>query len=460
MGWSEASGTGSEAREAAAPTSSRAGEQLARRYQEVRRFTEKLCEPLAVEDYVLQSMPDASPTKWHLAHTSWFFETFVLSPAMPEYHPFHPRFGYLFNSYYNAVGERHSRPLRGMLSRPTVEEIYCYRAHVDRHLLKLLSAGDGSRLARLAPLVELGLNHEQQHQELILTDIKHALSCNPLRPAYHEGRDQGSGVRGEEGGERRESRDRPHPSSLVPHPWSLTYPEGVRWIGHDGQGFAFDNETPRHRVFLEPFQLAAAPVTNGEFLAFIEDHGYARPELWLSDGWNAVNTRGWNAPLYWEKGDGRWWMMTLSGMRQVDDAEPVCHVSYYEADAYARWAGARLPGEAEWEVASAEAPIEGNFAESGRLHPAPAGCATSPDAPRHLFGDVWEWTSSAYSPYPGFRPLEGALGEYNGKFMCSQMVLRGGSCATPQSHIRPTYRNFFPPDARWQFTGLRLARGG
>jgi ergothioneine biosynthesis protein EgtB len=234
----------------------------------------------------------------------------------------------------------------------------------------------------------------------------------------------------------------------------------VRWIGHDGGGFAFDNETPRHRVFLEPFQLAISPVTNGEYLAFIEDDGYARPELWLSDGWNAVNARGWSAPLYWEKQDGRWWMMTLSGMRAVDDAEPVCHVSYYEADAYARWAGARLPGEAEWEVASADAPIEGNFAESGHLHPAPAGPAAAAASPRQLFGDVWEWTSSAYSPYPGFRPLEGALGEYNGKFMCNQMVLRGGSCATPQSHIRKSHRNFFPPDARWQFTGLRLARGG
>jgi len=412
----------------------------------VRRFTEKLCETLAVEDYVIQSMPDASPTKWHLAHTSWFFETFILSPEQPDYRPFHRRFGYLFNSYYNAVGERHSRPHRGLLSRPTVEEVYHYRAHVDRHMLHLLNDSDACRLHALAPRLELGLHHEQQHQELILTDIKHALSCNPLKPAYLEGRGQESGVRGQ--AETRPSR---------PAEWKA-YAEGLHWIGHDGPGFAFDNETPRHRVFLQPFQLASDLVTNGEYRAFMEDGGYTRPELWLSDGWNAVNARGWNAPLYWEKQNGRRWLMTLSGMREVDEAEPVCHVSYYEADAYARWAGARLPGEAEWEVTSAEAPIEGNFAESGRLHPAPAGAVARAASPRQLFGDVWEWTSSAYSPYPGFRPLEGALGEYNGKFMCSQMVLRGGSCATPQSHIRASYRNFFPPDARWQFTGLRLAR--
>jgi ergothioneine biosynthesis protein EgtB len=432
---------------AIAPSSGRDGRPIAARYQEVRRFTKNLCAPLTVEDCVIQSMPDASPTKWHLAHTSWFFETFLLSPELPGYRPFHPQFGYLFNSYYNAVGERHSRPHRGLISRPTVEEVYQYRAHVDRHMLDMLNDDHGPRIDAIAPRLELGLHHEQQHQELILTDIKHALSCNPLKPAYQEGRGQGSGVRGQA------EAVRPRPAE-----WKA-YAEGVHWIGHEGRGFAFDNETPRHRVFLQPFQLAASPVTNGDYRGFMEDGGYTRPELWLSDGWNAVNTHGWSAPLYWEKQDDRWWMMTLSGMREVDEAEPVCHVSYYEADAYARWAGARLPGEAEWEVASAHVPMEGNFAESGRLHPAPAGPgAPSSAAPRQLFGDVWEWTGSAYSPYPGFRPLEGALGEYNGKFMCSQMVLRGGSCATPQSHIRASYRNFFPPDARWQFTGLRLAR--
>jgi ergothioneine biosynthesis protein EgtB len=411
---------------------------LATRYHEVRRFTEALCAPLAVEDYILQSMPDASPTKWHLAHTSWFFETFLLSPKLPGYQPFHPRFSYLFNSYYNAVGERHARPHRGLLSRPTVEEIYHYRAHVDRAMGDLLAGPDAGREPALAPLIELGLNHEQQHQELILTDIKHALSCNPLRPAYQEGRSQ-----------RR--------VTSPPIGWKA-YDEGLYAIGHDGGGFAFDNETPRHQVFLQPFQLATRLVTNGEYLAFMEDGGYAQPELWLSDGWNTVSAHGWQAPLYWEQQEGRWWVFALAGMREVDPAEPVCHVSLYEADAYARWAGARLPGEAEWEVAAAAAPIEGNFAESGPLHPVPAGPNAAPAALQQLFGDVWEWTGSAYSPYPGFRPLEGALGEYNAKFMCNQMVLRGGSCATPQSHIRPTYRNFFPPDARWQFTGIRLAR--
>jgi ergothioneine biosynthesis protein EgtB len=418
---------------------------LAARYQEVRGFTETLCAPLAVEDYVIQSMPDASPAKWHLAHTSWFFETFFLIPELPGYRPFHPRFGYLFNSYYNAVGERHSRPHRGLLSRPTVEEVYRYRSHVDHAMRELLSAGNAGTPARLAPLIELGLHHEQQHQELILTDIKHALSCNPLRPVYQESSGQWSVVSGQDAAG----------SALGWH----DYPEGLYWIGHEGPGFAFDNETPRHRVFLQPFQLANRLVTNEEYLAFIEDGGYTRPELWLSDGWNAVNAHGWNAPLYWEQQDGQWWQFTLAGMRPVEEAEPVCHVSFYEADAYARWAGARLPREAEWEVAGAAAPREGNLVESGRPHPAPAGPAAA-ETPRQLFGDVWEWTSSPYTPYSGFRPLEGALGEYNGKFMCNQMVLRGGSCATALSHIRPTYRNFFPPDARWQFAGLRLARDG
>jgi ergothioneine biosynthesis protein EgtB len=440
---------------------------LTARYREVRRFTEALCEPLAIEDTVVQSMPDVSPTKWHLAHTSWFFETFVLTPSVPGYRPFHPRFGYLFNSYYQSVGERHSRAERGLLSRPTVEEVYRYRAHVDEQMLALLMrlSGNGASGAPtdLSAVIELGLHHEQQHQELILSDIKHVLATNPLRPAYRGGSlcladDRARGAPRAPGlavGE-----DAPAPIR-----WH-DYSERVAEIGHAGEGFAFDNETPRHRVFLQGFGLASRLVTNVEYLAFIGDGGYARPEFWLSDGWNAVQARGWRAPLYWEEIDGGWWTTTLAGPGAVAPDEPVCHVSFYEADAYARWAGARLPTEAEWEVAAAEAEVAGNFAEDGPLHPVPIGIRSREDAsrsdggaepPKQLFGDTWEWTATAYSPYPGYRPLAGALGEYNGKFMCSQMVLRGGSCATPRSHIRATYRNFFPPDARWQFTGIRLA---
>jgi ergothioneine biosynthesis protein EgtB len=409
---------------------------LAAHYQEVRRCTERLCEPLAAEDYVVQSMPDVSPTKWHLAHTSWFFETFVLATALPDYRPYHPRYGYLFNSYYNAVGERHDRPRRGLLTRPTVAEIYRYRAHVDEQVLGVLAGGEAGGIAPVAPILELGLHHEQQHQELLLTDLKHVFSCNPLRPAYQEA-------------------DRLPDGAAPPLGWQA-YPEGLRELGYAGRDFAFDNETPRHRVYVEAFRLATRPVTNAEYLAFMADGGYQRAELWLSDGWYAVQEHRWRAPLYWEEGDGKWSLFTLDGMRPVAPAEPVCHVSYYEADAYARWAGARLPTEAEWELAAAEVPLEGNFVESGRLHPAPA--PPGPGGLRQMLGDEWEWTQSPYSPYPGFQPLGGALGEYNGKFMCNQMVLRGGSCATPRSHIRTTYRNFFPPDARWQFSGLRLAQ--
>jgi len=408
---------------------------LLQQYQKVRCFTERICEPLEPEDYVVQSMPDVSPTKWHLAHTSWFFETFVLSPAAPHYQPFHPKYGYLFNSYYNAVGERHARPQRGLLTRPTVAEIYQYRAHVDAGMERFLSTADAGEVAPLAAIIELGLHHEQQHDELLLTDLKHVLACNPLRPAYREA---GPG----------------RAATARPLGWQ-EYPGGIGWLGHDGWGFAYDNELPRHRVFLEPFRLATRAVTNGEYLAFMADDGYRRPELWLSDGWNTVNTQGWDAPLYWEQRDGAWYMQTLAGLRPVAAAEPVCHVSYYEADAYARWAGARLPTEPEWETAAAGLPITGNFVESERFHPAPA--PTGGSGLQQMYGDVWEWTASAYSPYPGFRPTAGALGEYNGKFMCSQLVLRGGSCATPESHMRASYRNFFPPDARWQFSGIRLA---
>lgn len=410
---------------------------LSDRYRRVRSFSEKLCETLVPEDYVIQSMPDVSPTKWHLAHTSWFFETFVLGPTVPGYRPFHPDFSYLFNSYYNAVGERHCRPRRGLVSRPTVEETYRYRAYVDQQMLELLEGADAGRLLELAPVVTLGLNHEQQHQELMLTDIKHVFTMNPLRPVYRE-------------------RISPSAKAEAPPLQWVPFPESIYWIGHEGEGFSFDNEGPRHREFLPPFALASRLVTNGEYLAFIEDGGYERPEFWLSAGWSTLQEQGWKAPFYWERHDGRWMMMTLAGMRPVEASEPVCHVSYFEADAYAQWAGARLPTEAEWEVAATGVPLEGNFAESGSYHPLPAPVSTDGELAQ-MFGDVWEWTRSAYSPYPGYKPLPGALGEYNGKFMCNQYVLRGGSCATSGSHIRRTYRNFFPPDACWQFSGIRLA---
>jgi ergothioneine biosynthesis protein EgtB len=406
------------------------------RYQEVRRCTEGLCAGLEVDDFGVQSMPDVSPAKWHLAHTSWFFETFVLADSLPSYRPFHLRFGYLFNSYYNAVGDRQPRERRGHLSRPTVREVFAYRASVDEHMAALLGGlGDG-RLAHLAPVVELGLHHEQQHQELLLTDIKHVFASNPLRPVYRE-------------------RAPAAASAAAPVRW-VTFPAGVRRLGYEGPGFAFDNETPRHRAFVEAFQLADRPATCGEYLAFMEAGGYHRPELWLSDGWTACRREGWSAPLYWERQDGSWQTMTLAGLRPVDEAEPVCHVSYYEADAFARWSGARLPTEAEWETAAERATPGGNFLESGTFHPRPAGAPNGELT--QMLGDVWEWTASPYVAYPGFRPAAGALGEYNGKFMCNQLVLRGGSCATPASHIRTTYRNFFPPEARWQFSGIRLAK--
>jgi ergothioneine biosynthesis protein EgtB len=415
-------------------------EPLLSRYQEVRSFTEVLCQPLTTEDYVVQSMPDASPTKWHLAHTSWFFETFVLAAAVPDYQPPEPMYRYLFNSYYVGAGERHCRPKRGLLSRPTVAEIYQYRAHVDAHMIALLEHLEASPCAPLASVVTLGIHHEQQHQELLLTDIKHVFSVNPLRPAYALPCAQQ--VDGD----------------ATSAPGWRPYPESLAWIGHAGEGFAFDNEGPAHRVFVEPFQLATRLVTVGEYLAFIEDGGYVRPDLWLSEGWATVQAQGWQAPLYWEQVDGDWWMMTLAGMRPVEVREPVCHVSYYEADAYARWAGARLPSEAEWEIASGDATLAGTFVEHQAWHPIPVGSTVSPSTLNQFFGDVWEWTQSPYTAYPGYRPIAGALGEYNGKFMCNQFVLRGGSCATSQSHIRPTYRNFFPAFARWQFTGMRLAR--
>jgi ergothioneine biosynthesis protein EgtB len=424
--------------ESALRTQSASKEDFVEQYLRVRRFTEQLCGPLATEDYVIQSMPDVSPTKWHIAHVTWFWETFLLLPALPGYQSLHPQYAYLFNSYYNTLGQRHCRPKRGLISRPTVKETYAYRHYVDEHVLDLVEQLDEGRLNELSPIMTLGLHHEQQHQELMLTDIKHVFSCNPLYPAYVE-RTPTEGV-------------------SVPLLEWVSFPEGLRWIGHEGKGFAFDNEGPRHRQFVQSFQLASRLVTNGEYLAFMEDGSYENPLLWLSEGWATVQAEEWQAPLYWEKRDGCWWTMTLSGLREVDPAEPVCHVSYFEADAYARWADARLPTEAEWEVAARDVPVEGTFVESGRYHPAPLDASTNGKLAQ-IYGDVWQWTQSSYAPYPNFTPGPGAVGEYNGKFMCNQYVLRGGSCATSRSHTRSTYRNFFPANAQWQFMGIRLAKG-
>lgn len=407
---------------------------LAAEYDVVRAASESFCAPLSPEDATPQSMTDASPPKWHLAHTTWFFETLVLEQAIPRYEPFQAEFRVLFNSYYHSIGEQGSRPQRGLITRPGMAEVYEYRAHVDRHMRDLFD--DASRITDvLARAIAVGLNHEQQHQELMVTDFKHLLWHNPLRPAYHDA-----------------TRD--SETKLEPVSWHA-FDEGLHWIGHDGEGFAYDNEAPRHREFLEAFELASRPVTNAEYLEFIGDGGYGQPLLWLSNGWAALQEQGWKAPLYWERREDDWATFTLAGMQPIRPREPVTHMSYYEADAYARWAGARLPTEAEWETAATGTAIEGNFVESGRLHPAPAGGNTGL---RQLFGDVWEWTRSPYVLYPGYRAPDGPLGEYNGKFACDQWVFRGGSCATPRSHIRASYRNFFPAGSRWQFSGVRLAR--
>jgi len=403
------------------------------RYLAIRAVSRALARPLSAEDCAIQSMPDASPVKWHLAHTTWFFETFVLEPHAPGYRAFDPAYRVLFNSYYNAVGGRHPRPERGMLSRPSLAEVLSYRGHVDEAMLRFLADREAAR-----DLVELGLQHEQQHQELILTDVKHLLSRNPLKPAYQ--------------------KQWPLTPILARKPRWLGFEAGMQEIGHAGERFAFDNEGPRHRVWLEAFEIASYPVTHGDFIAFIEDGGYRRPELWLSAGWDAVRARGWEAPGYWSRRDGEWRTFTLHGEVPVDPNTPVCHVSFYEAEAFARWAGARLPGEAEWELAARREPLAGNFLESAALHPLALREAPTPGRLAQAFGDVWEWTRSDYGPYPGFAPATGAVGEYNGKFMSGQYVLRGGSCATPASHMRATYRNFFAPEARWQFSGLRLAR--
>jgi ergothioneine biosynthesis protein EgtB len=395
---------------------------------------------LEIEDYGIQTMPEVSPPKWHLAHTSWFFETMLLKPFLTNYRPYNPKYAELFNSYYDTIGSYHPRPQRGLLSRPTVKDVYQYRAYIDEHISTLLSQTNHPQWPEIARRMVIGVNHEQQHQELMLTDIKHIFAYNPLRPAYRE-------------------LAQPRGEATAMN-W-VTIQGGIRSLGFDGDGFAYDNEGPRHKVYLNDYSLASRPVTNAEFLEFIDDGGYQRPDYWLSDAWQKILQQRWQAPLYWEQRDGEWWYMTLSGMRPVEKHAPVCHVSYYEAAAYARWAAARLPTEAEWENATAtlaiegSLSIEGNFRDQQLLQPA---AATSSDHLTQMFGDVWELTQSPYAPYPGYCAESGPLGEYNGKFMSSQIVLRGGSCATPLDHIRPTYRNFFYPWERWQFSGFRLAR--
>ncbi|HKE44833.1 MAG TPA: ergothioneine biosynthesis protein EgtB [Steroidobacteraceae bacterium] len=419
------------------PSASRTA--LAERFCQTRALTTALIAPLAAEDCVVQSMPDASPAKWHLAHTTWFFEQFVLGPHGPGYREFDARFGYLFNSYYETVGERHRRADRGLLTRPTLEDVCAYRESVDEGVAGLLARGASPEVAAI---VELGVHHEQQHQELLLTDIKHLLSCNPLRPAYRNAHPSARVTESSTTGATAEP--------LIFH----SSPEGIYEIGHAGHAFSFDNETPRHRVFLAPFALAHRPICNAEYREFIRDGGYTTPQLWMSDGWATVQSQGWQRPIYWNAAlDGEF---TFDGERELDDVGPVCHVSWYEADAFARWAGARLPTEAEWEAVAARHPTRGNFLDSGALHPGSNGAGADL---AQLYGDVWEWTASSYSPYPGFAPARGAIGEYNGKFMANQFVLRGGSCVTPAAHIRATYRNFFYPTARWQFAGIRLAKG-
>ena len=406
---------------------------LTDRFLAVRSFTESLSSCLSAEDQTVQSMPDVSPTKWHRAHTTWFFETFLLVPSLPDYRVFHPDYAYLFNSYYEGAGARYPRADRGFISRPGVQEVADYRCHVDEAMAELFEIVRSDCVLELA---ELGIQHEQQHQELLLMDIKHVLARNPMQPAFDAIRACEPGV-----------------SSA--RSWTA-YGGGSYDIGYCGERFCFDNELPRHCVYLAPFSLADQLVTCDEWLAFMDDDGYRRPELWLSDGWATVQSEGWRAPLYWAESESGWREFTLGGLIPLNPLQPVCHLSYYEADAFARWAGFRLPTEAEWEVAASGAAVEGHFLDQTRLHPSPA---RGLPADGSCFGNLWQWTSSAYSAYPGFEPAAGAVGEYNGKFMVNQYVLRGGSCVTPSDHVRSSYRNFFPAQARWAFSGLRLAHG-
>jgi len=423
------------------PATSSAKEDLLARFHEVRNFTGKLSANLAPEDCVVQSMPDVSPTKWHLAHTTWFFETFILKKWVPGYRDAVPEYAYLFNSYYNAAGTMHRRDLRGLISRPTVEQTKKYRASIDADIDELISGADEKLFGEIEPILTLGIHHEQQHQELLITDIKHVFAQNPLHPVFRD----------------KNAAPRSKPIAQG-HPQFVEFDEATIEIGHDGNGFCYDNEEPRHRALVLPFSLANRLVTNREYREFMTDNGYKRSELWLSLGWMTVNEQQWHAPFYWIERDGEWWNFTLSGLRKVEPDEPVTHLSYFEADAYAKWAGARLPTEFEWERAAARLEMDGNFVETEQFHPMPLMEAPRDGQFAKMFGDVWEWTRSSYSPYPGYHAGPGALGEYNGKFMCNQYVLRGGSCATSRSHIRKTYRNFFQPEKRWQFMGIRLAR--
>jgi ergothioneine biosynthesis protein EgtB len=408
-------------------------------YSAVRQTSEEICRPLQTEDYVVQPIDDVSPPKWHIGHTTWFFETVLLQKFLPNYKPFHQLYNFVFNSYYESFGTRVARPKRGTLSRPTVKEIYAYRAAVDEQMNGLFESIDTKHWPEFSRLVILGLNHEQQHQELLVYDIKYIFANNSLRPVYQKAQARAS--------------------ESIPNAAFVEFKGGVIEVGHTGDGFAWDNEMPAHRVLLEDYKLQNRLVTNGEYLQFINDGGYDDFRYWLSDGWFTVQQQGWQSPLYWEKIDGQWFIMTLSGWRELDPNEPVCHVSFYEADAFAKWAQKRLPTETEWEHAARSVKAnaaEGNFLDDQYFHPIP--CRTSgPNRVHQMLGDVWVWTASAYLGYPGYCQEAGALGEYNGKFMSNQMVLRGGSCATPRNHIRLTYRNFFQCDKRWPFTGIRLA---
>lgn len=409
---------------------------IKRRYDEVRDATEQLTLPLEIEDFVIQAMENTSPTKWHLAHTSWFFETFILKKAIDDFDSLHPQYSYIFNSYYVQTGDPHCRDKRGNLSRPTVKKVFEYRKYVDQKMHEFIEGLSDEGLEEWLPVIEVGLHHEQQHQELMVTDLKYMFGQNPLYPIYIETR-------------------RPKIESLPEINW-ISFDEGLYSVGHEGGSFGYDNEFPAHKTYLQDFEIADRLITNGEFIEFIEDGGYKDPKWWLDEGFATVKEEEWEWPLYWVKRNGEWYHFTLSGLEKLDPNEPVCHVSYFEADAYARWAGFRLPTEEEWEVAARDVPLEGNFVEKEHYHP--ASVKTEEEGLKQMFGDVWQWTKSSYTAYPGFEPFPGKLGEYNGKFMVNQYVLRGGSCATPESHFRRTYRNFFHTDARWQFTGIRLAK--
>jgi ergothioneine biosynthesis protein EgtB len=412
-------------------------EVLRNRFREVRAFTEKLTEPLETEDFVIQIATHGSPAKWHLAHSSWFFEAFLLEKAVSGFKSIHPKYSYLFNSYYLQTGDPHCRDKRGNLSRPTVKEIFEYRNYVNEQVEAFIQSSSDSEWNEWASVIEIGINHEQQHQELLLTDLKMMLAQNPLHPAYQE------------------KRTRPKSTTVEPVKW-ISFGEGVHEIGHNGDGFGYDNEFPRHKTYIHPFKLASRLVTNGEYQEFMESGAYNDPKLWLDEGFALIAEENWNAPKYWKSVDGVWHHFTLNGLEKVDPNEPVIHISYFEADAYARWKGCRLPTEQEWEVAAEIEKIDGSFVDAGHLHPVAE--SYKPEGFSQMFGEVWQWTSSAYAAYPGYKPFPGKLGEYNGKFMCNQYVLRGGSCATSKNHYRSTYRNFFHTKYRWQFTGIRLAK--